>query len=110
MGEALLPMSKSTDTPGEGNDGTATQANLEGVGRDLLVEELQQSASEVSAVFHQTATRVGDGEQPSESEVEALIESLRGAYWIVESAAEASPEVDAEELPPFQGAADPDAE
>ena len=103
-------MSKSTDTPVEGNDGTATQANWEGVGRDLLVEELQQSASEVSAAFHQTATRVADGEQPSESEVEALIESLRGAYWIVESAAEASPEVDAEELPPFQGEFDADAE
>ena len=103
-------MSKSTDTPAEGNDGTATQANWEGVGRDLLVEELQQSASDVSAAFHQTATRVGDGEQPSESEVEALIESLRGAYWIVQSAAEASPEVDAEELPPFQGEFAPDAE
>jgi hypothetical protein len=99
-------MTANNDTPTEGQDSTATQANWESVARKVLVEELQHSASEVSATFHQTATRVGDGEQLSRSEVEDLIESLRGAYWIVESAAEVSPEVDADELPRFQGTFD----
>lgn len=110
VGEALLTMTQKNDTPTEGQESTATQGNWEGVGRQLLADELQQSATEVSVAFHQASVRVSDGEQPSASEVEELIESLRGAYWIVESAAEASPEVDAEELPPFQGAPGPDAE
>jgi hypothetical protein len=96
-------MSETTDTPTEGNDGTATQANWERVGRDLLAEELEISGSKVAAAFHRTATRVGDGERPSDEEIREMIEALRGAYWIVESAAEASPDADAEELPAFQG-------
>lgn len=96
-------MSETTDTPTEGNDRTATQANWERVGRDLLAEELQLSGSKVAATFHQTSTRVGDGERPSGEDVEEMIEALRGAYWIVMSAAEASPDVDAEQLPAFQG-------
>lgn len=103
-------MSKTTDTPTKGHDGTATQANMNDAVRDVLAEELRQSGSDVAAVFHRTATRVGDGERPSGDDIEDVIEALRGAYWIAESAAEASPEVDAEELPPFQGAPGPDAE
>ena len=96
-------MTANNDTPAEGQESTATQANWEGVGRRLLADELQQSGSEVSVAFHRASTRVGDGGRPSESEIEELIESLRSAYWIVESAAEASPEVDEDELPRFQG-------
>lgn len=99
-------MTANNDTPAEGQESTATQANWESVGRQVLAEELQLSASDVSAAFHRAATRADDGEPLSREEIEKLIESLRGAYWIAESAAEASPDVDADELPPFQGEAD----
>jgi len=96
-------MSKTTDTPAEGHDGTATQANWEDAARRVLVEELQHSGSEVSAAFHQMAARVDHGEEPTGDEIGEMVEALRGAYWIVTSAAEASPDIDADDLPAFQG-------
>lgn len=106
----LTTMTAHNDTPAEGQESTATQADWEGVARRLLADDLQQSADEVTVTFRRTATRIGAGEQLDESDVEEMIESLRQAYWLVESVAQASGEIDADDVPSFQGTIDADAE
>jgi len=106
----LTTMTANNDTPAEGQESTATQPDWEGVGRELLADELQQSADEVAVTFRRTATRIGAGEQLGESDVEEMIESLRQAYWLVESVAQVTGEIDADEIPSFQETIDVEAE
>ena len=96
-------MSETTETPTEGHDGTATQANWEKTVRQVVATELEHSGSEVSAAFHAVATDVDEGGVPSGDVVNEMLEALRGAYSITVSVAEASPDVDADDLPAFQG-------
>jgi len=103
-------MTANDDTPVEGQESTATQSDWEGVARELLADELHQSGDEVMVTFRRTATRIADGDQLAESDAEEMIESLRQAYWLVESVAQASGEIDVDELPSFQGTPDVEAE
>lgn len=98
-------MTASDSTPAEGNESVESSGDWEVVGREMLASELQTSADEVAVALRQVAREIGDGEVPTEEDVDLMIEELRSAYWLVESVAEVAPDVE-EELPEFQGEVD----
>lgn len=76
-----MTASDSTTRAGQSADGGI---DWEPIGRELLVDHLQESGMELKARYGEVVGTIRCGEDPSVEELEEMREALRRAEWVYE--------------------------
>lgn len=76
-------MDANGDTPATGQSADGS-IDWEPIGRELLVDHLQESGMELKARYGEVVGTIRCGEDPSVEELEEMREALRRAEWVYE--------------------------